>query len=83
MSGFADVPDLSQERHQLSRGTVVYARAPGQHVHVVEHVEQRRIGLVYGAHHRPALFGEVDQQGDALLDRHDVQSAINTPRIYY
>lgn len=36
----ADVADLRQERDQLLGRAVVYARAPGQHVHVVEHVEQ-------------------------------------------
>lgn len=36
----ADVADLCQERDQLPGRAVVYARAPGQHVHVVEHVEQ-------------------------------------------
>lgn len=41
VGGLADVPDLSQERDQLSGRPVVYARSSGQHVHVVEHVEQR------------------------------------------
>lgn len=31
---------------------------------------------MYGAHHGPALFGEIDQQADALFDRHYVQSAV-------
>lgn len=81
MCGFANLSDLRQERDQLSRRTVVYARPSGQHVHVVEHVEQRRAGLMYGAHDRSALFGQVDQQSDALLDRHDVQSAVRKPII--
>lgn len=75
VSGFADVSDLGQEWDQLSRRPVEYARASGQHVHVVEHVEQGRAGLVDGAHYSPSLFGEIDQQGDALLYREYVQSA--------
>lgn len=76
MRGLAHVSAIGQERDQLSGRSVVHARTPGQHVHVIEHVEQRRAGLMYGAHHGPALFGEIDQQADALFDRHYVQSAV-------
>jgi len=31
---------------------------------------------MYGANHCPSLFGEIDQQGDALLYRHNVQPTI-------
>jgi len=72
MSGFADMSDLCQERDQLSGRAVVYARASGQHVHVVKHMEQRGAGLMYGAHYSPSLLGQVHQKTDALLYRNHV-----------
>lgn len=69
-------PDGGHERHQLVGGALVHAVALGQHVHVVEQLEQAGARLVDGAHDGAALVRETPQQLQAVRAGYVVQTTV-------
>lgn len=65
--------DLFKERDHVRSTSLIEAPSGCQHVHLVEHLEQRRRRLMYGAYYRPSLSCQYLQQLYALLAGRTVQ----------
>lgn len=72
MVGGAVKPHVFEKRHHSTGAPGVDAAALGDDVEVVEHVEEGRARLVYGAYDRSATTRQRPQKFDALLRCHDI-----------
>lgn len=66
--------NVLQKRHHLLCGALVQTLAGGQHVHLIELLEQLGRRLMDGANDGATLAGQVPQQADHLIARMRIQT---------